>query len=671
MGPGNVVEYLEGKELALAFVVESESKGKLPVLTASGRKETLACKKVLFVSSSPLSPAAGREEVVEHLQGVARQRAEGALALDVAELWELVLDEGEERDWALDELATLVSSGSLTEGERSVTYRALTEARTYFWRKGDSFRVRTREQVEQAQLRASIEAKRELERAALKQWMLTVWQGGDSEPPEEYRDLVAEWKQRIRDAAIWGDKSSHFSHVQRLLKELDSKATDAAFEFMVRLKEWDVDQNLELLQNETPLEFTPEVLRAAEALLPVLHESLACPSREDLTDWESYSIDDPETTEVDDALAFRIDDEGFELAIHIADAAEILPDDGLLEAEMKERATSLYLPDLKVRMLPEVLADDVLSLLEGKPRLAMSFILRLSPEGELLSSRLLSSKVKVSRRYDYAQVDALVASGDPYWSELAQLAQRLTRMREAKGAINLPFPRMDVRLEAKGAIRLVPDDRDSAAQTIVSEAMILANRVAAEYMVEHGLPAIFRGQKAPEPPIEPRNRWLAHQLYDVRKGFARSTQGLEPVPHSGLGLDAYIQATSPIRRYRDLIHQRQLSYHLKHGKPRYTAEQMEEIMTLTSGPVSAAEKMERNRRAYYLHKYLRAQRGKELDAVVLATSADRYVLQLSESLREVEALHGSGPLKAPGDKVKVKLLSVYPRDRVVKVSSPL
>ena len=338
---------------------------------------------------------------------------------------------------------------------------------------------------------------------------------------------------------------------------------------------------------------------------------------------------------------------------------------------MKERATSLYLPDLKVRMLPEVLADDALSLLEGKPRLALSFLLRISREGELLTSRLVPSKVKVARRYDYAQVDALVASGDPYWSELAQLAQRLTRMREAKGAINLPFPRMEVRLEANGAVRLVPDERDSVAQTIVSEAMILANRVAAQYMVEHGLPAIFRGQKAPEPAIEPRSQWLAHHLYEVRKGFARSTQGLEPVPHSGLGLDAYIQSTSPIRRYRDLIHQRQLSHHLKHGKPRYTAEQMEEIMTLTSGPVSAAEKMERNRRAYYLHKYLRAQRGKELDAVVLASSADRYVLQLSESLREVEVPHGSGALKAPGDKVKVKLLSVYPRDRVVKVSSPL
>lgn len=671
MGPGNVVEYLEGKELALAFVVSAESKGKLPVLTAGGRKETLASKKVLFVSSSPLPPSAGREEVLHHLQSVGRQRAESASALNVEELWELVLEEGEEREWTLDELAALVSSGPLTELERSITYRALTEARTYFWRKGDNFRVRTPEQVEEAQVRANTEAKRELERAALKEWLLAVWRQGPCEPPAEHREFILEWKQRIRDAAVWGDRSSHFSHVQRLLKELDAKSTDPAFEFMVRLKEWTVDQNLDLLMNETPLEFSPEVLEAARAVEALLEIELADPAREDLTEWACFSIDDPDTTEVDDALALRPVEGGFEMAIHIADAAAILPgDNAVLEEDMKERATSVYLPDLKVRMLPENISDNALSLLKGQERLAFTFLLRLDREGNLVSRRLTSSKIRVTERFDYDQVDALVASGDPYWSEFGQLAQKLMKLREAKGALNLPFPRMEVKLEDNGAIRLVPDERDSVAQTIVSEAMIMANRVAADYAAEHGLPVIYRGQKAPEPPVESRAHWLPHHLFEVRKGFARSTQGLEPIPHSGLGLDRYIQATSPIRRYRDLIHQRQIQHHLKYGTVRYSAEQMEELMTLTSTAVSSAEKMERNRRAYFLHKYLKAQRGKEIEAVILASTADRYILQLCESLREVEVPHGGGGLKSPGDKVKVKLLSVYPRDRVVKVSSP-
>lgn len=671
MVAGNVLEYLEGKDLTLAFCLAADNKGKLSVLTSSGRKETLASKKVLFTHPSPLGASASREEVLELLRAGEKLRQDGASTLDLEELWELVLEEGEERDWSLDELTAFLFSDAAGELQRSQSYRAINEARTYFWRKGDSFRVRTREQVEEAQVRQRTEARRELERAALRDWMRLVWDGAKEEPEGEFAPYIAEWRSKIREAAIWGEKSSHFSHVQRLLKDLDSRFTEPAFQFMVRLGEWTEDQNLDLLLNDTPLVFSQEVLDAARAQETKLEECLADPAREDLTDWPCYSVDDPDTTEVDDALAFRVTDGGYELGIHIADASALLtPDNTVLEAEIRERATSVYLPDLKVRMVPESLSDNVLSLVAGEERLAFSFLVSLDKEGRLVSSRMAPTKIKVTGRYDYDMVDALVEQGDADWSELARLAEKLKELREAKGALNLPFPRMDVRLAEDGSISLVPDERDSAAQTIVSEAMIMANRVAAEYTAEHELPAIYRGQKAPEPPVETRAQWLPHHLFEVRRALARSHQSLEPCAHSGLGLDRYIQATSPIRRYRDLIHQRQIKHHLQHGTVLYDLAAMEEIMTHTSTPVSAAEKMERNRRAYFMHKYLLTRRGSDLEALVLASTSERYVLQLTESLREVEVPHGSGGLKAPGDKVRVKLLSVYPRDRVVKVSSP-
>ncbi len=671
MAPGNVLEYLEGKDLVLAFCLAADNKGKLSVLTSSGRKETLASKKVLFSHTSPLGANASREDVLELLRAGEKLRQEGASALDLEELWELVLEEGEERDWDLDELAAFLFSEGVGELQRSQSYRALNEARTYFWRKGDSFRVRTREQVEEALIRQRTEARRELERGALRDWMRQVWEGAAGDPEGEFAAYIAEWRTKIRDAAIWGEKSSHFGHVQRLLKDLDSRSTEPAFHFMVRLGEWTEDQNLDLFLNETPLVFSPEVLQAATDQEARFAEQLADPDREDLTDWPCHSIDDPDTTEVDDALAFRITDDGYELGIHIADASALLtPDNDVLEAEIRERATSVYLPDLKVRMVPESLSDNVLSLVAGEERMAFSFLVTLDKEGRLISSRMAPTRIKVTERLDYDGVDEMVARGETYWSELASLAEKLKALREAKGALNLPFPRMDVRLGKDGSISLVPDERDSAAQTIVSEAMIMANRVAADYTAEHGLPAIYRGQKAPEPPVETRAQWLPHHLFEVRRALARSSQSLEPCPHSGLGLDRYIQATSPIRRYRDLIHQRQIKHHLQHGTALYDGAAMEEVMTHTSTPVSAAEKMERNRRAYFMHKYLLARRGSELEAVILASTAERYVLQLAESLREVEVPHGSGGLKAPGEKVKVKLLSVYPRDRVIKVSSP-
>lgn len=670
MGPGCVVEYFQGKDLALGFCLTAETKGKFQVLTPTGKKESLATKKVLFVHSTPLEGTASREDILSHLQGALDERASGSAELDLDELWELLQEEGEEKDWSLEELSAYLFPGDVSEKQRALLFRALLEKRSHFVRKGDGFRLRSAEQVEEALTRAQVEARREVERDAVKDWMKRVWERQDSSVDPEFEEAVECWRKRIRDAALLGEKSSHFQHVQRYLKELDNKSRDPAFGFMVRLGEWDQDENLELMLNETPIKFSQEVLAQAQEAEKLLGEVLAQEDREDFTALPCYAIDDPGTTEVDDALGYEKLDDRYRIAIHIADASALVrPEFELLEKEVRDRSTTVYLPDLKVRMLPENLSDQALSLLEGEERAAFTFLVDVSPEGKLLDRRLLCSKVRVSQRLEYDQVDALIGKDD-YWTEFAQVAENLKAMREKKGAINLPFPRMDVQLEGK-TIKLVPDERDSAAQTIVSEMMILANRVAADYLADYALPAIFRSQKPPDPPIEQRAEWTPQALFEVRRSFSRSAHSLEPSPHSSLGLEQYLQATSPIRRYRDLVHQRQIKHHLRTGQELYSMEQMEELMTFTSTPVSQAEKMERNRKAYYLHKYLKAQRGREIDAVILACTPERYVLQLTETLREVEVPHGSASMKSPGDKVRVKLLSAYPRDRVVKVTPPV
>lgn len=670
MAFGNVVEYLDGKELAVAYCLSGESKGKLSVVTPKGREETLVAKKILFTHGSGLAVGSSREDVLAFLRDLELSRTAKSQALDLQDLWELLVDEGE-RDWSLEELATFLFNENVGELERALAYRALLAERTYFWRKADCFRLRTREQVDVAKARTLSEAQRELERLALKSWLADVLAHGPSPPSQEHHQYIIEWKGRIRDAAIWGEKSSHYAHVQRLLKDFNLKERDPAFGFMVSLGEWTVDENLDLLANETPIEFSTEVKASAKSLNVKLQSLLDDPSRIDFSDWPCYSIDDLTTTEIDDAIAYRPTDQGCELAVHIADASAFLtPDLDVLEQEMKARATSIYLPDQKIRMIPAVLSDGVLSLVRGTPRAALTFLASFDDEGRLLSSRIVPSKIVVAERLDYDGVDEKISLEDPYWLALSNLAEQLKGFREKKGALNIPFPRMEVKLEGEKVV-LEPESRDSLAQTIVSEAMITANRIAADYMATHGLPAIFRGQAPPDPPVEKRATWLPHHLYEVRRSLPRSHQGLDPLVHSGLGLDRYIQVTSPIRRYRDLLHQRQLHHHIRYGQALYSREALEELMTVTSGPITAAEKMERHRRTYYLLKYLAAQKGQELGAIVLAASTERYTLLLDESLREVDVPQGSGNLRNPGEAVKVKLLSVYPREGVVRVSSPL
>lgn len=669
MNPGSVVEYLDGKDLLLGFCLGAEVKSKLPIMNAAGRKESLATKKVLFSQSTSLSVTSSREDVLGHLAHVAEKKDTEASQLDTAELWELLEEEGPDREWHLKELCEYVFSGSSPE-HQSVLFRALLKDRYRFQRKGEQFVIKTAEQVAEAVQREQVEAQRDAERAAVKGWLKRVWEGDRSPYSGPYDAVVGEWLERIRNTAIFGEDSSHYQHVMRFLKELDGRDPNVAFAFMVRLGEWDLDQNIELLANETPTEFSEEVLEEARQAGERLEEVLAEENRVDLTEWVCHSIDDPDTTEIDDALAWKPIEQGYELAIHIADAsAFLLPRFEALEKEIRYRATSVYLPDLKVRMVPENLSDDVMSLRAGVLRPAFTFLARIDFEGKLMSADILTSKICVRERLDYNLADERVAQGEPYWREFAAVADKLKAQREANGAVNLPFPRMNIELHGKKIV-LVPDERDSASQRIVSEMMILANRIAAEYLFENGLPAVYRSQKAPEPPIEMRAEWRPHHLYEARRSFSRSAQGFEPAFHSGLGLNHYVQATSPIRRYRDLVLQRQMKHHLLMGEILYSLEELEEIVTATSSPVSLAEKMERNRKSFYLHKLLLSQRGKEVEAVILAASPERYTLQLCETLRELDVPTGGGTLKAPGEIVKVKILSVYPRDRVLKVSAP-
>lgn len=671
MQPGNVVEYLQGKELSLGFCIGDENKNKLPILNSSGRKESLPTKKVLFSHGTPLKPTSSREEVLAHLESIEERKTKESEQLDTEELWELVSEEEPDREWSLKELSEFVFSEDSGPWEYSVLFKALLDDKHRYSRKGDKFVTRTAEQVEEAQQREVVEAQREAERQAVKAWLREVWDRRGSEVEEAYQDKIEEWKRRIRDAAIFGEESSHFQHVHRYLKELDGKNRDVAFQFMVRLGEWDQDQNIEILANQTPTVFSPDVLNDAEKAYALREQVLEQPDRQDFTEWPCHSIDDPDTTEIDDALAWREADDGYQLAIHIADASSLIkPEFEHLEKELKYRGTSVYLPDLKVRMVPENLSDDALSLKAGEVRAAFTFLADIDGKGKLRGSQICCSKIRVTERLDYDQADQLVASEDYYWSEFAKIGGLLKKQREANGAVNLPFPRMNVELRGSEII-LVPDERGSASQTIVSEMMILANRIAGEYLRDNELPAIYRGQKAPEPPIENRAEWKPHHLYEARRSFSRSSQGFEPTHHSGLGLDCYVQATSPIRRYRDLILQRQIKHHLRQGEALYDREALEEVLTITSTPVSQAEKMERNRKGYFLHKLLKKQRGEEVEAIILAANGERYTLQLKESLREVDVPQGGGSLKAPGETVKVKILSVYPRDRVIKVSSPL
>jgi exoribonuclease-2 len=186
---------------------------------------------------------------------------------------------------------------------------------------------------------------------------------------------------------------------------------------------------------------------------------------------------------------------------------------------------------------------------------AFSFGMDLTPDGEIADIEIVPSWVRVTRlTYDAVEL-RLQEEPFKYFYHLAQLS--LTR-RQANGAITIEFPEVKVLVhDGQVALRSLPLLRSRG---LVQEAMLMAGEAAARYALEHGIPCPFTTQDAPEAGEFPEG--LAG-MYARRRTLKRSQQTNMPAPHAGLGLDLYTRATSPLRRYLDLVVHQQLRAYLR------------------------------------------------------------------------------------------------------------
>jgi exoribonuclease-2 len=327
-------------------------------------------------------------------------------------------------------------------------------------------------------------------------------------------------------------------------------------------------------------------------------------------------------------------------------------------------------------MLPPIIGTDVCSLVEGEERPALSVLATLDDEGVLVDARIVESTVRIARRLTYDFVDGALESGaDEDIATLHRLADLRRKRRLAEGAVFIPFPSVEIHVEydqeCHARIEVRREEHDVPSQVLVSEFMILANEAAARYCVEHGIPAVFRGQPPPSEPIVISEPFTPLDGFKIRRFLRKGETALDPIRHSGLGVDAYIQFTSPIRRYLDLVMHRQIKTHLREGRPMYAREELQKIATITGSMSEQAETMERARKAYWLYRHLEESLWQERRATVLQTFPDRYHVQLHDTLIETDCPGAPGVPVSPGDRIDVRIELVWPREGTLRVSPVL
>ncbi|MBW2021584.1 MAG: RNB domain-containing ribonuclease [Deltaproteobacteria bacterium] len=649
MSQGRIVEYIDQGKIICSLCMQDKG-GKLHLLTTSNREVNLSSKRALLISDTTIDVSRSREELIEHLKKTEAIRKALKEEVDAKELWELVQGEAESFDNRY--LAELCFGEPVTDHHVSALVRALFEDRLHFRLKDGRFLANTEERVEQILRQREEEALREERLSKGSEWIKKAINGQPVEEPE-VKDYVIKV---LKDLALFGKEAPLITDGKELLARAGISRIEEARNILVSLGIWDEDENLDLIRFNIPSDFTEEEKKEASSL------ALFTPSEksvEDLTHLPVVTIDGPFTRDYDDALSIEEKGNIIELGIHIADVASIVRPGTALDNGAAAKPSSLYLPRRQIPMIPPELSENTLSLREGKERKSVSLICRMTRSGDILDYRFTLAQIRVTKNLVYGAVNGTLED-DPSLSEMFRLARLLRQRREERGALNLSLPEVQVVIDEQGNISTFLLDQGTPSRMIVAELMILYNWLAGRFCRDNQIPALYRTQAEPSERLSQEAMDYLLYVFLQRRRIYPLLLDTSPGPHSGLGLDAYAQVSSPIRRYLDLVVQRQIREYLFSGKALYSKEQLDQIRIAVEPALRTLTRIKRNRLRYWILKLLSRNLGQKFKAMVLDDIRSKYRIVLTDFLMTADIKKVEGVLLGQGHYIWVEVKKADP-----------
>ncbi|PIE56782.1 MAG: ribonuclease R [Desulfobulbus propionicus] len=661
--PGSLIEYMDGGRFHCGFVNHC-SGNRLHLVNQNGREVKLSDSRVLLAGNTRHSPDLNRDEQMQVAQAATDERTRLQQTINLADIWELAVEE-EKREFSASFLAELHFGGELDDHRTAAFLRAVFTDRLYFKYKNGQVTVHSREQVEhlEQQRRKEAEKKRFIEENALRlREILDTGTVSQQWPEREHcLSLVAEY-------AIHGNEAGEADFTRLLLKEAKLTAPHAPAQLLVASGYWQQDPNLPLLRSDQPVEFTSATLNHSSMMKEAqLSELQADPQRVDLRHLNCLTIDGAYTRDYDDALHLEKLEDGVELGIHITDVSHyVQPEDPLFQ-EALQRATSLYFPEEQIPMLPKRLSLELCSLIQGRVRPSISFLVKLSPSFEVIRSRIVPGIIEIRRQLTYREADQLIHDHDPDLGLLDAIATRMRQNRVDNGALFLSMPDINIDVRDRDAVQVYLSPVDTPSRMLVAEMMILANSLAADYFATREVPGMFRSQGPARKRIIHGAKNTLADIARQRRFLARGELTPQPKPHSGLGVNSYTTVTSPIRRCLDLIIQHQLNHMIRGKGVLFSQEECRTYCGILQQNLSRASNISYQRQRYWILRFLQKSEGERVGALVINKGPKRVGLLLTDCLLDVDlAGQPSFPVDV-GDTLKVRLASVSPEDNSLRV----
>ena len=430
-----------------------------------------------------------------------------------------------------------------------------------------------------------------------------------------------------------------------------------------------------------PLEFPSKVLDEANYVaVPIPNEEIE--RRRDLRDKLIYTIDGVDAKDLDDAISVELLDNGnYQLGVHIADVTHYVKEKSNLDKDALKRATSVYLVDKVIPMLPKQLSNGVCSLHPKTDKLTLSIFMEIDKKGKVVNYEIIESVIDSKFRLNYTEVSNVLENKENETSfhdskELLEslvnaekLARILMKKREKRGALDFDFPEAYIQLDETGNVKHIEPYERRIANRIIEEFMLVANETIAEHFYWLGIPFVYRIHETPSSTkMEALNKFVnQYNLFvkgDTEEVHPKALQSIikaiqgkkeekaistiilrslkqakyspECTGHFGLAASYYCHFTSPIRRYPDLQIHRIIKEFINNEMTSRRQDKLKDIVLKASEQSSEmerkAEVAERDIHKYYKCLYMENKIGEEFEGMISSVTSFGIYVELPDTV---------------------------------------
>jgi len=518
--------------------------------------------------------------------------------------------------------------------------------------------------------------------------------------PNQERKKVKDGQQIVVQVVDWGNKKTN--------------PTGKVVEILGYPGEHAVEIYSILAEHDLPHQFDKAIEQAAESIsTEITKEEIA--KRKDFRSVCTFTIDPYDAKDFDDALSIqKLKNGNWEIGVHIADVSHYIQTDDIIDVEAQERATSVYLVDRVIPMLPEVLSNNLCSLRPNEEKLCFSAVFELNEKAKIKKEWFGKTVILSDHRFTYEDAQKVIENKKGKLAAelllLNKLAEQMHLKRMQDGAISFERLETKFRLDKANNPIEIYFKASKSAHKLIEEFMLLANRKVADFIGKQSLPFVYRVHDEPDPDkLQTFGNFLKKFGYDLQtsnrkkiatsmnqvladvhgkeeanmietlaiRTMAKASYTTENIGHYGLAFTHYSHFTSPIRRYPDVIVHRLLQHYLNKGKAA-DKKTIEQLCKHASQQEIKATKAERDSIKYMQAKYMSEKVDMNFEGIISGVTNFGIFVEITntgcEGLIKMRDIPGdfyffdednyclegtnTGKIYQLGDTVKVKIRKV-------------